>query len=83
VVLSDQTTKACVKTEIIENWNVVIYKLGLGDITAVVWKDKWEVYMLTNTYNPLAESNFSDEHGSALNLSVVHGHGLRNFSSTL
>jgi hypothetical protein len=33
--------------------------------------------MLTNTYDPPAESNFSDEHGIAPNLSViVHGHGL-------
>jgi hypothetical protein len=37
-----------------------------GDMTAVVWKDKRNVHMLTNMRDPPAERNFCDESGNAL-----------------
>ena len=36
-------------------------KLKRGDLTTLVWKDRWEVYMLTNMEPPAAEGNFCDE----------------------
>ena len=36
-------------------------KLKRGDLTTLVWKDRWEVYMLTNMEPPTAEGNFCDE----------------------
>ena len=49
-------------------------KLKQGDITirkncnmtAVVWKNKHDVQVLTNIHDPPAESNFCDESGNAL-----------------
>ena len=32
-----------------------------GGLTTLVWKDRWEVYMLTNMDPPPAEGNFCDE----------------------
>jgi len=32
-----------------------------GSLSALVWKDRWEVYMLTNMHSPPAEGNFSDD----------------------
>jgi hypothetical protein len=37
-----------------------------GDLTAVVWKDKREVYLLTNLHDPPRESNYRDENGNAI-----------------
>jgi hypothetical protein len=37
-----------------------------GDLTAVVWKDKCDVHMLTNIHVSPAEGNFCDESGNAL-----------------
>jgi hypothetical protein len=42
-----------------------------GDLTTVVWKDKWEVYLLPDVHSQLAEDNFSNEHGNALKLTTV------------
>jgi hypothetical protein len=36
-----------------------------GDLTAAVWKDKQEIYMLTNMHSPPGEGNFSDKHDNA------------------
>jgi hypothetical protein len=41
------------------------------DLTALVWKDKREVYILTNTYQPPTEGNFCDEHGNAPKTAIV------------
>ena len=42
-----------------------------GDMTAVVWKDKCNVHMLTNMHDPPAEGNFWDESGNALKPETV------------
>jgi len=36
-----------------------------GDITAMIWKDKQEMHVLTNMYELTVEGNFCDEHGKA------------------
>jgi hypothetical protein len=42
------------------------------DLTAMVWRDKCDVYVLTNMHNPPAtEGNFCDEHGNTLKLQIV------------
>ncbi|PNF43126.1 hypothetical protein B7P43_G18025 [Cryptotermes secundus] len=55
------------------------FRLRKGDIrvrvrqnmTALVWKDKRDVYMLTNMHSPPAEGNFCGEHGNATKPAVV------------
>jgi hypothetical protein len=42
-----------------------------GDLTAVVWKDKRDVHMLTNMHVSPAEGNFRDESGNALKPAIV------------
>jgi hypothetical protein len=42
-----------------------------GNLTAVVWKDKSDVHMLTNTHVSPAEGNFCDESGNALKPAIV------------
>lgn len=42
-----------------------------GDITALIWKDKREVHMLTNMLSPPAEGNCCDENGNAQKPAVV------------
>jgi hypothetical protein len=42
-----------------------------GDMTALVWKDKRDVYLLTNMHCPPAEGNFCDEHGNAIKPAIV------------
>jgi len=37
-----------------------------GDLTAVVWKDKRDVCLLTNIHDPPREGNYGDEHGNAI-----------------
>jgi hypothetical protein len=51
-------------------------KLGLkrGDLTAIVWKDKLNVNMLTNMHRSPAEGNFCDEHGNALKPAIVQNY---------
>jgi len=34
-----------------------------GNMTAIVWKDKLHVNILTNMHSPTMEGNFCDEHG--------------------
>jgi hypothetical protein len=38
-----------------------------GNLTAMVWKDKRDVNMLTTMQCPPAEGNICDKHGNALN----------------
>jgi hypothetical protein len=45
-----------------------------GNLTAMVWKDKKNVNMLTNIHHPTAESNVCDEHGNTLKPAVVQDH---------
>jgi hypothetical protein len=42
-------------------------KTGItGDLTAVVWKGKQNVNMLTNRHHCPAEGNLCDDHGNSL-----------------
>jgi len=41
------------------------------DLTAVVWKDKRDVCLLTNTHDPPREGNYRDEHGKARKPAIV------------
>jgi hypothetical protein len=44
-----------------------------GDLTATVWKDKWDVNMLMNMHHhPPAEGHFCDEHGNSLRSQLEH-----------
>jgi hypothetical protein len=45
-----------------------------ADLTALVWKDKREVYILTNMHQPPTEGNFCDEHGNALKPAIVESY---------
>ena len=40
-------------------------------MTAVVWKDKRDVCLLTNLHNPPREGNYRDEHGNAIKPAIV------------
>jgi hypothetical protein len=42
-----------------------------GNLRAVRWKDKRDVYILTNMHDPPVEGNFSDESGCAIKPTVV------------
>ena len=42
-----------------------------GDLTAVVWKDKRDVCLLTNLHDPPREGNYRDEHGNAIKPAIV------------
>ena len=42
-----------------------------GELTAVVWRDKRDVGMLTNIHNPPSEGNFRDERGNAMKPAIV------------
>jgi len=42
-----------------------------GDLTAVVWKDKRDVCLLTNIHDPPREGNYRDEHRNAIKLAIV------------
>jgi len=42
-----------------------------GDLTAVVWKDKRNVCLLTNIHDPPREGNYRDEHGNAIKPAIV------------
>jgi hypothetical protein len=42
-----------------------------GDLTAILWKDKQKVNLLTNMHRPPAEGNFRDEYGNALKPAIV------------
>ena len=34
-----------------------------GDLTSVMWRDKRDVHILTNTHDPPAEGNFRESNG--------------------
>ena len=40
-------------------------------MTAVVWRDKRDVGMLTNIHDPPSEGNFRDEHGNTIKPAIV------------
>jgi hypothetical protein len=42
-----------------------------GDMTTLVWKDKGDVYILTNIHDPPAKGNFCDESVNALKTAIV------------
>ena len=42
-----------------------------GTLRAVRWKDRRDVYILTNMHAPPAEGNFTDESGQAIRPRVV------------
>ena len=42
-----------------------------GDLTAVVWRDKRDMCMLTNIHDLPSEDNFRDEHGNAIKPAIV------------
>ena len=42
-----------------------------GDLTAVVWKDKRDVCLLTNIHNLPREGNYRDEHGNVIKPAIV------------
>ncbi len=49
------------------NWKEVTSKLWLnGNLTTLIWKDRREVYILTNMHAPPTNGNFCDENGKAL-----------------
>jgi hypothetical protein len=40
-------------------------------MTAMVWKDKRDINLLTNMHHPPATGNFCDEHGNILKPSII------------
>ena len=42
-----------------------------GELTAVVWRDKRDVCLLTNIHDPPREGNYRDEHGNAIKPAIV------------
>jgi hypothetical protein len=40
-------------------------------LTAILWKDKWDVRVLTNIHDPPAEVNFCDNNGKAIKPQIV------------
>ena len=42
-----------------------------GELTAVLWRYKWDVRILTNIHDPPAEGNFCDNNGKAIKLQIV------------
>ena len=42
-----------------------------GNLTAIVWKDKQNVNVLTNMRSPPMKGNFCDEHGKAVKLAII------------
>jgi len=45
--------------------------LTRGDLTAILWRDKWDVRVLTNRHDPPAEGNFCDNNGKAIKPQIV------------
>jgi hypothetical protein len=45
-----------------------------GNLRAVRWKDRRDVYILTNMHAPPAEGNFIQEYGQAIKPRVVEGY---------
>jgi hypothetical protein len=44
---------------------------GKGKWTDIVWKDKRNINILTNTHFPLLEGNFCDVHGKAVKPNII------------
>ena len=42
-----------------------------GDLTAIMWRDKRDIYMLTNIHDAPAEGNFCDGNGKAIKPQIV------------
>jgi hypothetical protein len=42
-----------------------------GDLTAVVWRDKRDVCLLTNIHDPPTEANYRNEHGNTIKPATV------------
>jgi len=42
-----------------------------GDLTAILWRDKCDIRILTNIHDPSAEGNFCDNNGKAIKLQIV------------
>ena len=42
-----------------------------GDLTAVVWKDKRDVCLLTNIHDPPREGSYRNEHGNVIKPAIV------------
>ena len=42
-----------------------------SNLTAIVWKDKRNVNILTNMHSPPLEDNFCNEHGKAVKLAII------------
>ena len=42
-----------------------------SDLTAILWRDKCEVRVLTNIHDPLAEGNFCDNNEKAIKPQIV------------
>jgi hypothetical protein len=52
------------------NWGDKMTRVR-GDWTAIAWKDKWNVNMLTNMHRPPAEGNFCDENRKVMKPAIV------------
>ena len=42
-----------------------------GDLTAILWRDKHDVHILTNMHNAPADGNFCDNNGTAIKPQIV------------
>ena len=42
-----------------------------GDLTAILWRDKRDIHILTNIHDPPAEDNFCNSNGKAIKLQIV------------
>jgi len=42
-----------------------------GDLIAMVWRDKRDVCLLTNSHDPPTEGNYCHEHGNAIKPAIV------------
>lgn len=42
-----------------------------GELTALIWKNKRDIHMLTNVHDARADSNFCDDNGNALKPATV------------
>jgi hypothetical protein len=47
----------------------------MGDVMAILWRDKWDIYMLMNIHDTPAEGNFCDRNGKAIKLQTVVDYG--------
>ena len=43
----------------------------MGDLTAILWKEKRNIRILTNIHDASAEGNFCDNNGKAIKLQIV------------